>query len=166
MRRLTHDLRNTGRQGFTLVELLVVIAVIIVVARFSYTTLVGDVGKQDLNATTQKMAALAREAQSLAMAQSSSTTWGVRFSNETSSAAYYALFAGTYYPSSSVRGYYRLPATVAYVSSSLTSGAVLDVYFSQITGRASPSATIRIYSLRDTSRSSTISISPSGAVSF
>lgn len=147
-------------------ELILVIAIIVVVARFSYTALVGNVGTADLGGTTGKIVALLREAQTRSLAQSSSTTWGVRFSNVTSTAAFYALFGGASYNTTTLRGYYRLPSTVAYVSSSLAQGSTTDITFNQITGAASASSSIRIYSLRNTSKSSTISVASSGAVSF
>ncbi len=160
------------RKGFTLVELMAVLGIIIALGIVIFAILAGQQSDADLSATTQKVATLLRQAQSDAAAQEngaaqgSSVSWGVRLSNTTNTAPFYALFTGSYSASATV-GYYRLPTTVAYQTSTLALGATLDIIFSPITGTASTSTNIGFYMPRESAAfSSTISIASSGEVSY
>jgi prepilin-type N-terminal cleavage/methylation domain-containing protein len=161
------------RKGFTLVELLVVAVIMMIIGATVVVNLFGRRTDADLTAATQQAATLLREAQSDALAQengatqgSSSVAWGVRFSNATATAPFYALFSGSYSATTTV-GYYSLPSTVSYRTSTLASGATLDIIFSPITGAASASTSIGFYMPKESAAfSSTISIASSGEISY
>jgi len=160
------------RKGFTLVELLVVFGIMIAISAIVFANLAGKRSNTDLTATTQQVATLLRQAQSDAVAQEngaaqgSSVSWGVHFSNTTTTQPFYALFTGSYGATTTV-GYYLLPPTVAYRTSTLAAGATLDVIFSPITGAASVSTSIGFYMPEENAAfSSTISVASSGAVSY
>ncbi len=152
-------------KGTTLVELIIVVALISILAVFSFFTLLQRKGQNDFDNAGQSMAAMLREARSRSVSQSSSTSWGVHFENSTTTTPFYALFPGSY-ATATIIGYYRLPTTVGYVTSSLASGASKEITFSQITGLASQSTSIAIYSLSNSANSSTINVASSGAVSY
>jgi type II secretory pathway pseudopilin PulG len=159
------------RKGFTLVELLVVLGMMIVLGAVVFANLSGKKNNADLTATTQEAGTLLRQAQSDAAFQENNTqandvAWGVHFANATATKPFYALFAGSYTASTTV-GYYVLPSTVAYQTSTLAVGATLDVLFSPITGISSVSTSIGFYMPKEnTALSSTISIASSGAVNY
>lgn len=157
------------RKGFTLVELMLVIAIMAVLAIVVFADLSGRRSKADLTATTQSVETLLRQAQSDAAfqennAQASGVAWGVHFANATATAPFYALFTGSYAASTTV-GYYVLPSTVSYQTSTLAVGATRDVIFSPITGASSVSTSIGFYMPTESAFSSTIFIASSGAVS-
>ena len=158
------------RKGFTLVELIVVIGIMIVVGAIVFSNLAGRRSDTDLTATVQQVTTLLRQAQSDAVSQKngavSGNAWGVHFANTTATAPFYALFAGAY-ATSTVVSQYILPSTVAYQTSTLASGATLDVIFSPISGAPSVSTSIGFYMPKNnTAFSSTILIAPSGEVSY
>ena len=157
--------RNHYRTGLTLIEILIVTALIAIFAGFGLISLLGRRSKTEVESTARQIVGLLREAQSHSMSQSSSTGWGVRFSNATDTVPFYAMFAGSSYAPSGETGHYRLPERVFYVTSTIASGAVKDVSFSQITGAPSTSTTVGIVGFGGTI-SSTISISSSGLINF
>jgi type II secretory pathway pseudopilin PulG len=156
------------RKGFTLIELILVLGIMILVSAILFATLAGRRSDVDLTSTAQQAATLLRQAQSDAIAQKSDASWGVRFSNvtNTSSVPFYALFSGSY-STATVAGYYPLPSTVAYQTSTLASGATLDIIFSSISGAASVATNVGFYMPKqNTAFSSTISIASSGEISY
>ncbi|HUC01489.1 MAG TPA: type II secretion system protein [Candidatus Paceibacterota bacterium] len=159
------------RKGFTLIELIVVVGIMLAVSAVVFSNLAGERTEADLTATTQQVTTLLREAQTDAMTQENNSqavdaAWGVHFSNATATAPFYALFTGSYSQSSTVSSY-PLLSTVAYQTSTLPAGATLDVIFSPVTGFPSASATIGFYMPKEnTAFSSTIVVAPTGAVSY
>lgn len=155
------------KKGFTLIELVVVVGIIIVVGAVLFASLGTRKSTTDLTATTQQIGSLLRMAQINAAQQKSNTAWGVHFANSSGSIPFYALFQTSYSTATVVGGLYRLPSTVAYVTSTLASGATLDVIFSSLTGVSSVSTSIGFYMPKqNTAYSSTISISSSGTVTY
>jgi type II secretory pathway pseudopilin PulG len=154
------------RKGFTLVELILVLGIMIAVAAVVFANLAGRRSDVDITSATQQVATLLRQAQSDAVEQESGAAWGVRFSNATNTVPFYALFSGSY-STATVAGYYPLPSTVAYQTSTLASGATLDIIFSPISGAASVATSVGFYMPKqNTAFSSTISVASSGNVSY
>ena len=161
------------RKGFTLIELVVVFAIMIAMGAVVFANLAGRRSDTDLVSTTKQMGGLLREAQIDAATQKSgvvqgvSVAWGVHFANTTATPSFYALFNGANYSSGTMVGYYALPLTVAYTTSTLAAGATVDIIFSPITGFPSASTSIGLYMPKgNTAFSSTIFVASSGAVSY
>jgi prepilin-type N-terminal cleavage/methylation domain-containing protein len=155
------------KKGFTLVELIVVIALIIASGAVVFANLAGRRSTTDLTAATQQIGVLLRQAQSDAVEQESDVAWGVHFANPTGTAPFYALFTTSYSAGTVVGTPYLLPTTVAYTTSTLAAGATLDVIFSPISGASSVSTSIGLYMPGQSAAfSSAISISPSGEISY
>jgi prepilin-type N-terminal cleavage/methylation domain-containing protein len=154
------------KKGFTLVELIVVIAVMIAAGIIAFVGLGSRKAESDLSFTTQEIATLLRQAQIDSMNQEGDVPWGVHFVNSTGTAPFYALFTTSYSTATVVGNQYRLPPDIAYTTSTLASGATLDVIFSPISGVTSATA-IGFYTVKQVQVfSSTISVTSSGAVSY
>lgn len=152
------------KKGYTLAEMLIVIAIIAILALISMANFVNRRNKSHLTSTVSAMAGLLREAQSRSVAQSSSTSWGVHFDNGTT--PYFALFAAPY-SSSSHMGYYQLPAWVGYSTSSIAEGNSAEVTFSQVSGARNGSTSITVYLIQGAPASTyTLNISAAGSVSY
>lgn len=67
------------RGGFTLIEFLIVIALIIVLAFFSWQGLSSFGGNQELDNTAVSISALLRDAQQRSVTQVDGKSWGVKF---------------------------------------------------------------------------------------
>jgi len=159
-------IRKSHPKGFTLIELVLVMAIVVILSVFTVVSLTGKKNSNDLSLTVSQAAALLREAQGRSVTQAQGVGWGVRFGNATATAPFYALFYGSYTPTSTV-GYYRLPTDVAYATSTIPSGGVVDVVFSQISGLASGTVSVGFQSLSQKSlSSSTISVTAAGAITY
>jgi prepilin-type N-terminal cleavage/methylation domain-containing protein len=154
------------KRGTTLIEMLIVVAIIASFALIGTISLFGRKNQGELNNATQGMASLLREARSRSTAQTSSTAWGVHFENSTTTVPFYALFSSSTYSTSVIESYYRLPTGVAYVTSSIASGSSTNITFAQLSGLASASTSVSIYLSTNAGMSSTISVASSGAVSY
>jgi len=151
----------------TIAELLIVVAIISVITLISLPTLFKRRSQNDLINTTEQIASLLREARARSVSQSSSTNWGVRLGNPTTTSPFYALFYSQNYGSTTTIGYYRMPPTLVYATSNIPSGSYVDITFSQISGQASASTSVTMYVAKgNLPSSSTISVASSGAVSF
>lgn len=157
------------RRAFTLIELLVTMAILIVLSVVTTFSLSGGRNSNDVTDTAKQVATLLREAQSNSMADQNGASWGVYFSNATSSGfgsgPFYALFAGTAYSTSTLQGgQYRLPQAVGYANAFLPSGATTSITFAIVSGVASASTSIQLYSIAEPALSSTITVASSGAI--
>lgn len=154
------------KKGFTIIELVVVMAILVVIVVVSVVSLSGSRAKEDIMSATQQIAASLREAQSDSVSDEKGTAWGVYFSNSTATQPFYAFISSSTYSTSTTVGYYQLPRTVVYATSTLAQGATLTISFTPIIGTASVSTTIGLLSVAQSTISSTIMISSSGAVSY
>lgn len=154
------------RSGVTLIEILVVMALVVVFGAISLLGLVGRKNKTEVESTAQKIAAALREAQSNSMSQASGTSWGVRFWNTAGTPPFLVMFTGSSYSSSGeYGGRVRLSDKVAYVTSTLPSGSYKDIIFDQITGKPSVATSVGV-AVAGGGMSSTISISSAGLINL
>lgn len=161
--------KETSRwvRGFTLVETIIVIAIMAVIVAISLFSLLGYRNRANLDSTVRKVSALLREAQSRSVAQESGAAWGVHFENSTNTMPFYALFYDLY-GSSTVVERYSLPNLVGYATSSLGQGSSTEITFAQISGlpSASTSLTLNLVIGGAVTTSSIIRISNSGLVGY
>lgn len=154
-----------SKDGFTLIELVIVITLIAIVGVVVVISVSGGRDQRELQATTVQIGSLLREMQSKAMAQASSSSWGVRFENATATTPFFASFVGDY--STSTRsGYYILPRSLSFSADTVSPGDYVEVSFSQLSGSASSSKSINIYLKSKPSSSSTITVATSGLVTY
>ena len=162
---MTTRARGGSRTGFTILELILTLAIIGIFGLVLLPNLFGRRNRNELDQTAQQIAAILREAQSRSVSQASSSAWGVHFENAAEPAPFYALFRAIY-AQETVVTVYRLPARVKYVVSTLAPGATKDITFRQISGLAVASTTIGIALLQEPGASSTVRVSSSGAVTY
>jgi prepilin-type N-terminal cleavage/methylation domain-containing protein len=124
---------NSFRNGFTLIETIIVLGVLVVISVVMISSLFSRRSRTDLDNTTRQIAALFREAQSRSMSQEGGAAWGVHIENSTATQSFYALFKGIY-SSSTIVGYYKIPSNVQLASSSIPLGNSLEIIFSQVSG--------------------------------
>jgi type II secretory pathway pseudopilin PulG len=153
------------KNGFTLIELAVVMTIMILISIVGLASFVGRRNTSDLSDATKQIGAILREAQAHSTSDDGGVAWGVHLANTTNTPAFYALFKTSYSVANTV-SYYRLPTTVGYVTSTLGSGSSTDIIFTQLSGIASASTTIGLRLLAQSSQSSSISVASSGAVSY
>jgi prepilin-type N-terminal cleavage/methylation domain-containing protein len=152
------------RKGFSLIELLTVLGIIVFIFSVSFLALSSSRRKTDFDQTKIRIATLLSDAQSRSVNQDSGVSWGVHFENAVSG-PFYALFSATYSPARE-KGHYVLPSGVGYVTSTLPVGSVKEIMFEAVSGYASSSGSIDIQLLTAPYTSSSISVSASGAVSY
>ena len=154
------------RRAFSLVEVIIAVAVIAIVGIVISLNLFGGKNQADLNSPASQIVASLRQTQSQAMAQSGNSVWGIHFANTTNTPPYYAVFKGASYATGTIQSRYPLPPTVAYVTSTLPVGSSMDITFSGITGASSASTTIGLYLISNPSDQQNIVISGLGVVSY
>ncbi len=156
---------NSPKHGFTLVELLIVVALVAIIAVIGYMNLSGTRRGADVKNAARDMTALLREAQSRSSAQVQGAAWGVHFENSTATAPFYSIFYGAY--SAGTRtGYYRLPGGVQYVSATLGAGSSTEIVFYQITGLPSSTLSLNLLGVGGVGVNATITVATSGLVSY
>lgn len=158
------------RNGFSLPELIVTIAIAIVIALIIIPGLFFRRGEKDLQNTANHIASLLRESQARSFANVSELAWGVYFYG-TSSVPYYQMFSETSTSSNRVYGErYNLPVTVGYISSTLALPSYIrEIRFERLSGLRSTSTfgtSIGLYLKNDATDSALIEVATSGAVSF
>jgi prepilin-type N-terminal cleavage/methylation domain-containing protein len=127
--------------AFTLVEVLISVAIVAVIGIVAMISFFGAKNSADLKDTSQQIAAILHQAQSQAISGAQGVPWGVHFENSSTTRPFYALFSGAYSPSTTANRF-TLPTDVAYATSSVPYGGSIDVIFAQMSGM--PNAAISI----------------------
>lgn len=149
---MTRDAKKRERtRGFTLVELLISIALLIVLGVIGGVQFFGYRQQQDLSDAAQELAAVFRDAQNRSMSQDSGTRWGVHIENSVSGGQFFELFSGTSYAPANVISHTTFSSPIAFPN--LAAGASRNIFFAPITGTASstavsvarPSSTLPVY---------------------
>ncbi len=153
------------RNGFTVVELMVIIGLMAIIATFAFSQLSGRRGSLDLSTTTQKITTALKDAQTKAITNERESDWGVRFVNNGNGNSFFAVYAQSYQTSTVVIRY-GLPATVSYETSTVASNSFRDIIFYRLSGNPSASTTITIKSTIDGIGSSTVRVASSGLISY
>lgn len=130
------------RRGFTLVETLVVAAIIIAVSVGGFLGLAGFRNKQALDAGLNEFRAAVEGTKRRSVAQEEGSRWGVRLTNATSGISSYAVFRGSLYSTSSVERTYSLRDPVGFANP--TASSTYDVIFAPLTGMLSENKVVTL----------------------
>jgi prepilin-type N-terminal cleavage/methylation domain-containing protein len=158
---------SRSRNGFSLIEVVVVLAIMIILTVVAVVNLRPTLSRKQLDTTAQTMEAVLDEARSRAVSGESGVVWGVHFDNTTSTTPFYSLFQNSYSAANRIN-YYPLPYGVQFSTSSIASGGSLDVIFNQISGLppASSSFVLNLVSGGLTIATSGITITSQGLVAL
>jgi prepilin-type N-terminal cleavage/methylation domain-containing protein len=161
-------MKKNHRQAFTLIELIVTVAIVAIISVVVFTNLRGGNSQADLNSATTEIVASLREAQSQAMSGNEDATWGVYFQNGSGTPSFFAVISSSTYNTSTIISQYPLPPDIAFVTSSLSQGSSLTVSFQPIGGGsfASTTKTIAVYLTSEPSLQEYISVTDEGQVSY
>ena len=150
------------KAGFTLIEVLTIAGIAVIMGSMILLNLYSERSNKELDAASQKIGTLLREANSKARSGKDNSSWGVHF-EASSSDVFFALSPYPYAPNSE-EGHYNLSNYLRYDTSSW-SGNTKDIIFNPINGKTT-SASIRIYVYSNQGQSSSIAVASSGAVSY
>lgn len=144
--------------GFTMIELMIVIAVFAVVLMISGAFAGISVGENHLNTAVVDVVSMLRRAQWQTMNGSSDEVWGVHFESDS-----YTLFMGdSYVPGGAGNLVTEFESTI-FISSITITGGGDDVIFSRPMGETSTDGTIIIES-GEIGESTTVSVNAAGMV--
>ena len=150
--------------GFTLVELLITVTIVIVIAAIGSMNLLGYTQRQNLNFTAQEIISVLRNAQNSSISQEGSLRWGVDFENPASGSDFYDLFKGATYADGAVVARNTLHSGIQFDIPA--SGASSTIIFAPATGLPDASTTIRISLVSNSTVSSTITVNANGEIQF
>lgn len=121
------------QKGFTIIELLVVLALTATVSAFGVISLTNQKRSRDLESALQDFSSVLRDTQRRSITQQDGLRWNVRATNNVGSGDVYELFTGTSYSTSSVRESYQLRNGISF--SQPFSGTTTDIFFSPVSGK-------------------------------
>lgn len=153
------------KKAFTLVELIIVIAIVAIIAGVGIMSLVGYRQRQSLRTQTEELVAVLRNSHDRSVTQESGSRWGVYFENPVGdNNDFYDLFSGTSYSASAVVSRIALPSALQFDIPS--SGASSTIIFAPITGFPNASTTIKMSLIGNPLTSSTIIVNSNGQIQY
>ena len=150
----TKDKKNGG---FTLLEITISVAIIILVGALSLVSWVNSRRVRDLASAGQAALSVLRTAQTNAATGADASQWGVHLEQYR-----IVLFRGASYAGATALTPYPLPATVEIVNIALAGGGQ-DVIFKRITGGTDQSGTLLARVAGSATQTFPVSVDPSGA---
>lgn len=150
--------------GFSLIEIIIVIAILSVLATVVVFDFVSFSKNSDLNNASQEFVGILKLAQNKALSSDNYDQYGV-YINTGVSPNQYVLFKGSSYASKTgVVQTYSVKSTTEFYGISLGGGN--EIVFDRITGATDEMGSVSIRAKTDTSKNKTIYVVSSGAVSF
>ncbi len=145
-------------QGFTLIEILVSVAVIVLLGSAGLVSFNTSRNVRDLTTGTQTVLSVFRLAQSKTLAGENDSSWGVHLTS-----SQIELFQGSAYAGGSNIKAYALPSSLQITSISLNGGGS-DVVFTRVTGETTQYGTFTVNVTAAPTNSTGITIDSSGKV--
>ncbi len=140
--QIPNTFRNTAQRGFTVLELLIIVAIISVIAAAGAGSYRNFGKAVELSSTAQVISAELRQMQAKAMIGAGGVKWGVRFVNGTPN-DYYELFST---PTTYADANKDVTATTTLAKGTSFSdpaeGATKDIIFSKISGTTTASTVV------------------------
>ncbi len=147
------------RGGFTLIELVIVIAIGVILGTIGLVSLSGYRRQQSLRLASQSIVTFLKDAQSRSISQEGGLRWGVRFDNLMTGRDNYLLVSGP--PFGPAGSTVALPASIEFQDP--LDGTSKAAVFSNTTGLPTSSVTI-IIRLIGSSTTKTITVNAQGTI--
>jgi len=138
----TKYLIQRERSAFTLVELIVVVAISAVISVGGFMTIYKYRAAQNIKLALGEIVAVARNTQQMSVTQKSGKQWGIRFSNSVADGQSFRTWSGSSFASSSPNQTYKLRAGVSFGNPA--TGKDIDIIFSPISGGVSQNQIITL----------------------
>lgn len=151
--------------AFSAMELLVGIAVVAVISTVSILILNNYRYQRDLELSVNEIVAALRDAQNRSITQQDGQSWGIRFTNSTSSSDVYEMFRGPNYASGTVTATYSFRRPNVEMADP-AGGSSKEIVFNSITGAVSSYFSITIRLVNKPSEQRVIEVAPVGKISF
>jgi prepilin-type N-terminal cleavage/methylation domain-containing protein len=158
-------MNEENNAGFTIIELVIVIAILVLLSAIAIPDFISFQKKTDLDNSIQEFASALRTAQSKTLSSENDSQYGVYLKTSVSPNQY-ILFKGTSYAGHDAASdhIYSLKNTSEFFNISLGGGN--EIVFDKLTGVSEESGSVSARIKTDTSYSKTVYISNSGAVGF
>jgi prepilin-type N-terminal cleavage/methylation domain-containing protein len=150
-------------RGFTLLEVLIVVAVLAILSAISTPIFRGFLKKNELDSVTQGIVYDLKRARANAMSGENGLKWGIRFNSATNS-YYYQVFSspGLFSnASTSIESTIYLPKQIIF--SEPAGSSTKDIIFERISGSVSASSSVTIFNSAD-NMTKTVNVNMSGNV--
>lgn len=102
MMRKVSSKKTTSSQGFTLIEILITVAILSIVLGIGFLNLAGYKSRHTFDLDSESLVEGIRNAQTKARLREDGGGWGIRFTNAGQQGAYYEIFGGTEYATATV----------------------------------------------------------------
>ena len=154
---------KNGKGGFTLIEIILVVAILIIITMlilFSFRSLLTQT---NLDNTSEEIMSILKLARSKTLASEGSAQYGVYF-NDTTTPNQYTLFKGSDYVSrdNSFDNIYKLPSKIEICEINLGMGK--EVVFNRIDGTTDQKGSVKIRLIADITKTDIVNINSSGWV--
>ncbi|MDP1719099.1 MAG: prepilin-type N-terminal cleavage/methylation domain-containing protein [bacterium] len=149
--------------GFTLIEILVVLGITVILATGGFLSLSGLRRHQSLRLSAEGMVAFLQDAQQRSVSQEGGLGWGVHFENSATDRGYYLRFSGSDYSVSADKvDRVALPSGIEFADP--IDGSAKDVSFAKISGLPDAAVEVKINLSNDSASFRTITINVQGAI--
>ena len=150
---------NMSMHGFTLIEILVSLAILAVIVTVALQGVTQFRASSDLDSASEQAVSFLSEARGKTLASKGDTQYGVRFNLNT-----FVLFSGGSFASSTAGNKaYPLPGDIE-ISSIALAGGVKDVLFERLTGDTAGIGTITFRIKNNISHTRTVTLSGTGLI--
>lgn len=152
-------------KAFTLIELLIVIAITAILAIVGVMNLISHKQERDLDFTVQEIITVLRNSQNRSISQEEGSRWGIHFDNPAGVGNdFYELFKGQSYADGAVYAKINIRSNVQF--NIPASGSSLTVVFAPITGLPNASASVKISLISNPAISSEIIVNKNGEIQY
>lgn len=149
--------RTSSSTGFTLIEILVSLAVLAVISTLGVASLVHVNTSEALTVETEKVLTLLTKARSFTLAAKDGSAYGVHFEERKA-----VLFKGPVYSVGASANHTQTLNNAVKISVITLAGGGADVVFAKLSGATAQSGTLTLAAVRDASKTKMITIAATG----
>ncbi len=153
-----------GKQGFTLLELIIVLALGVTLTTVGFISFSGAKYARDVEASTRELAAALRETRVRSVTQQDAERWGMRVVSSATSTDYYETYTGTPYAAENVKDTRYLQKGVSFAEPA--DGRSVDFSFEPVTGRVDARKVVTITHDRREGLAGDVVVDTFGRISF